>query len=122
MLFTGHLFIQGVDTMFNIQNIKELKDLINKHPLTVVIYSTKTCSVCEPLKMKINDLLKDEEDIVFGQVYLEDEPLVQGEYGVYTAPTTVIFVEGKESKRYSRAMDLAEFKQFILRMRGLLFD
>ncbi len=108
--------------MHSIQNIEDLKTLIADHPLTVIIFSTKTCNVCEPLKMKINDLLKDEDQIVFGQVYLEDEPLVQGEYGVFTAPTTVVFVEGKESKRYSRAMDLAEFNQFVHRMRGLLFD
>lgn len=99
----------------------EIKDEIKANPLSVVVFGTRSCVVCKPLKEKIGKILEGHSHVFLGQVYIEDVAEARGEYQVFTAPIILVFVEGREAKRYSRAMDLNEFTRVVERYESLLF-
>lgn len=95
---------------------EEINNFIKDQALGVIVFSTRGCVVCRPLKEKINHIVSSLESVEVSDVFIEDIPSAQGDFGVYTAPIVLVFVEGKESKRYSAAMDLLEFERYLHRL------
>jgi len=106
--------------MKEINDIEELKDIIRSNTLSVIVFTMPSCSVCKPLKEKIEHILTNFPEVVSRSVDLETVKEAKGEYQIYTAPIIGLFAEGKESMRYSAAMNLTEFKQVLQRYQGLL--
>lgn len=106
--------------MKEIKDIHELKETIHLNMLTVIVFTMPSCAVCKPLKEKIEHILIDLPRVVSGSVDLETVKEVKGEYQIYSAPIICLYVEGKESKRYSAAINLSEFKQGLQRYQELL--
>lgn len=108
-----------------LKTLKMLQTFIKLKPISVVVFSTRTCVVCKPLKAKINQVIGtslSEVDLNVGEVFLEDVEEAKGQYQVYTAPIVLVFVEGKEVKRYSAAIDLKAFEGVIDRYNQLMKD
>jgi thiol-disulfide isomerase/thioredoxin len=101
-------------------SLQQAKEFIEVKDIAVMVFSTRSCNVCKPLITKINRVLHDYETIGFANVYIEEIKEAQGEYQVYTAPIVLLFVDGKEIKRYSAAMDILDFHKTIDRYNGLV--
>jgi len=115
------LFRKGIK-MVTLKSIEDIRSFIKSNSLAVIVCATKSCNVCKPLKVKLKGISDQYEHCVIGEVYIDDVPEAQGEYGVYTAPISLVFVDGSETKRYSAAMDLMEFHSSIDRYENLLFS
>lgn len=101
--------------MITLTSLENIKKFSKDYFISVVIFSTHTCSVCKPLKIKIGEVLKNYEKVGLGEIYTEEVKTAKGEYAVFTAPIVLVFVEGREAKRYSAAIDLLEFEATINR-------
>lgn len=100
-----------------------MKDFIQTRPIAALVFSTKTCVVCKPLKVKIKRVIEEElreTSIEIAEVFIEDVEMVKGLYQVYTAPIILLFIDGKEVKRYSAAIDFHEFTSTVTRYHHLL--
>lgn len=103
----------------SILSIKELETFIKSESIVAVVFSTHTCKVCQPLKAKIGSMA-EELNIAYDDIFIDDLEMAQGLYQIYTSPIVLLFVEGRESKRYSAAIDMKDIYTSIKRYKMLL--
>ena len=108
--------------MKELETLQEMKEVIRDKKIAVVICTMPSCGVCVPLKSKITEMFQDDMEIGLGAIDLDKVEEVKGAYQVYTAPIILLFVEGKEVKRYSAAISMGELKTTIERYSELVRD
>ena len=106
----------------NISTLNQTEELL-KETAAALYFSTPTCSVCHSLKPHVKELLSTAfPKIAFYEVNIPDAPEISGHFTVFTAPTLIVFFEGKEYKRFTRAFGVVELKQALERPYKLLFS
>ena len=86
-----------------------LEDFIRNNRGVMVYFSTPTCSVCKVLKPKIINLLKDKyTKIKFVYINTESSIELTAQTNVFSVPTILFYVNGKEFLRKSRFINLNE--------------
>ena len=83
----------------------------------LLYFSNETCSVCKVLKPKVIQLLEEQfPRISFLYVDTDKNPMISGQYRVFTIPTILICFEGREQFRFSRNFSLYELEDAILKI------
>lgn len=81
------------------------------------------CSVCDILQPKISNLLEDRfPKIEFMVIDPEEYPNLVGRMHVFSAPTILVFFNGKETLRKSGNMSVPGFSEEIERIYDLFFN
>lgn len=104
--------------------IKSLEEFrtIKEGPALLAYFSTDACSVCHVLKPKVEELLHAEfPQMKMAYVKSDEQPEIAASNRVFTAPTVVIFFEGREYIRKSRAFGVGELRQEIMRIYDMVF-
>lgn len=107
---------QEVRSLFEFEALRQSKAVLT-------YFSTAACSVCKVLKPKIAEMCA-EHFPELSLVYVRSDvlPEIAGQYRVFAAPTIVVFFEGRETVRKSRAIGVDKLRQEIERYYRLLFD
>ena len=109
--------------MIDILNKNQFDDLIHNNAAVLVYFSTPQCNVCKILKPKLEELISDEfPEMKMGYVNSELLPEAAAQQRIFTVPTILVFLEGKEFIRKSRNISLSEFKNDIQRPYSMYFD
>lgn len=100
----------------------DFQQQISQTAACLVYCSTADCSVCIVLKPKIEELIKLE----FPRIKpiflsLNQYPEIAGQYRIFTAPSILVFFNGQEFMRKSRAFGVEELKRELSRPYQLLF-
>jgi thioredoxin 1 len=102
--------------------IELLKKTIDENDAVVIYFSGESCSVCKILKPKVIDAIKDNfEKIKFFEIKTEDYPKTCSEYSVFSLPTILLYLDGKEFARYGRNMSISQFIKNTSRPYELFF-
>ena len=89
--------------------------------MALLYFSTDTCSVCRVLKPRVARMLEEQFPRTgAGYVDTEKSPVLSGQHGVFTIPTILLFVEGKEHARFSRNISLHQLEEAIERPYSML--
>lgn len=99
---------------------KQVDNFIRQHSLTLLMFKTQNCSVCEAVQPQVERLLEGYEHIAGGFVYMEDVPELAGEYMIFTSPVLLILMEGKEMYRAARFILFEELTTQIARYNEFL--
>ncbi len=84
--------------------------------------TSSKCSSCWALKPKIEELLKEEfPKMVFTAVASEGEPEWCAKNRIFSAPTIMLFFEGREYQRFGKAVSIVELREAISRPYNMLF-
>ena len=103
-------------------NVAALNEIIYAEPAVAVYFSTPNCGVCHALRPKVEALFTKEFPLVkFIHVEMDKSPGISGEYGVFSAPTLLVFFEGKEFLRKVRLMGIQELQEKIERPYNMVF-
>ncbi|GIP25965.1 thiol reductase thioredoxin [Paenibacillus sp. J23TS9] len=89
-------------TVQHVTNLNQIKDQIQQASLTLLLIKTDHCGVCDSVMAKLDDKLPSFPQVKGIYIRMEEAPEVSGEYLVFTAPTLLLFMEGKEVFRQSR--------------------
>lgn len=85
-------------------------------------FSTETCSVCHVLKPKVEELvLQKFPNLKLISVKSDQYPEIAAQNQVFTAPTILVFFEGREYIRKSRNIGILELQEAIERPYSLVF-
>ncbi|EOD00386.1 thioredoxin family protein [Caldisalinibacter kiritimatiensis] len=95
--------------------LNDIKQFIQKNTLSLLYVSSDKCSVCQDVKPKLEKLLEDYPQIHSGYTKIEEAPEVSGQFTVFTAPTIILFVEGKEVLRESRFIQFHKLEEGLSR-------
>ena len=102
-------------------DIDTLKEIIESEPAAAIYFSSPNCGVCHALRPKVEALFSDEfPAIKFVHIEIDKSPGISGEYGVFSAPTLLVFFEGKEFLRKVRLMGIMELQEKIERPYSML--
>ncbi|RIH67214.1 thioredoxin [Mariniphaga sediminis] len=105
-----------------IKSLEEFNKLKEEEPALLGYFSTDTCSVCKVLKPKVEELVRDEfPRIKPVYVRLDILPEIAGQQQVFTAPTILVFFDGRETIRKSRNIGIEELRKNIDRPYSLIF-
>lgn len=85
-------------------------------------FSAETCSACHALKPKVEEMIVEQfPKMKLAHIQSDKLPEIAAKNRVFTAPTVLIFFEGREYIRKSRSFGIVELKQEIDRFYKLLF-
>ena len=107
--------------MRKLMNENEIIDLINNNKMSVVYFTGMDCGACEAIKFKIESILKELPQIKSGEINGEENLELAAKYGVFSLPIFLLFIEGKESLRVGRNVDLLELERSIIRYYEMIF-
>lgn len=100
--------------MHTITNEADFEALKQDHDVLVAYFTNNVCSVGEAVFPKVVDLL-DGSNIPLVTVDVTAHPSVSGQHVVFTVPTLLVFVFGRELDRISRHFSLAQVEAMIER-------
>lgn len=107
----------------DIETSDELEVLINSETALLVYFSTNNCNVCKSLKPKVGQtVLNNFEKMKMAYVRTDVLPEAAGKHHVFTAPTVLVFFEGKETVRKIRNFGIEELIHEISRPYSLVFS
>ncbi|MDO5516779.1 MAG: thioredoxin family protein [Clostridium sp.] len=100
----------------------EIKDIIEQNRISVVYFTGMDCGACEAIKFKIEEILKRFNNIKSCEVDGEKHPDICAEYGVFSVPIFLLFIDRKESIRIGRNVDLMDLESKIQRYYEMVFE
>ncbi|MCY1721356.1 thioredoxin family protein [Prolixibacteraceae bacterium Z1-6] len=106
-----------------IKSFDEFLQLKEKEEAVLAYFSTDACNVCKVLKPKVETLIKTEfPKIKLAYIKSDVLPEVAAQNNVFTAPTVLIFFDGREYIRKSRAFGIEGLQQEIARPYSMIFE
>jgi thioredoxin-like negative regulator of GroEL len=101
----------------------EIEETINSQPAALFYFSAPHCNVCKVLKPKIAEMVKEKfPKILLYYIDLEKSPAISGQYRIFTIPTILVYMDGKEYIRKSRNLGINELSDELSRPYSLMFD
>lgn len=107
--------------MKEIKTNEEIVKLIKDNIMSVVYFSGEKCGACGVIKEKVERILEKYPKIQCGQVNGEVYPDLAANYGVFSVPVLLLYIEGKETIRVGRNVDLLELEGNIKRYYDMVF-
>lgn len=98
------------------QNIDDIKKIIEENLAVMVYFSAPTCNVCHALKPKLLEAIEsnfEKFEIVSVDTSIDQETAAH--FSVFAIPTVLIFLDGREFLRKSRHMSVDEVIREIKR-------
>jgi len=95
---------------------EEVENLIQSELGVLLYFSTPTCNVCHALKPKISQEFEENFPKI-KQVFIDSSltPEIPAHFNVFSVPTILVFLDGKEFSRESRNVSVAALVEKIAR-------
>ncbi len=104
-------------------NLEEIKNLINTGEPVLLYFSGENCSVCKVLKPKIDtEVSKQLPKFNLVEIKTDEQLELSREFSIFSIPTTIIYFDKKEFKRYGRNMSVQLFIDEIKRPYELMLS
>ena len=87
--------------------LEELQNTIRREVGVLLYFSGEKCNVCHALRPKFKELF-DREFPELKQIYLDahENPEISAHFQVFSVPTMIVFMDGREFAREGRAVSL----------------
>ena len=97
-------------------SLEEIKSAIENKDGVMLYFWGDNCAVCDALKPKIKELFNDEFPKI-EQIYIDakNNQDIAAHFSVFSIPTTIVFLAGKEFAREGRAMSISVLETKIKR-------
>ena len=97
-------------------SLEELQNSIREEVGVLLYFSGEDCNVCHALRPKFKELF-DKEFPLIKQVYLDakESAEIAMHYQVFSVPTMLVFLDGREFVREGRAVSLYQLSQKVTR-------
>jgi len=100
--------------------MEKFERAVRKNKIVIAYFSYPSCSVCKVLRPKVEALVAKYKQVGFEYVDTHLNPEIAGQFMVFSVPTLIFFVEGRESKRLGRNFSIMEVQDFIERLTALM--
>ena len=99
--------------MEHLTNIKDIELTLKENRLCLFYIKAPDCGVCNVMLDKVERLVDSYTSLCSFYTDIREEPLIAGRFLVYSGPTVLLLMDGKEIYRASQFIDLEELKQTI---------
>jgi thioredoxin-like negative regulator of GroEL len=103
-------------------SLEDIEKSIEREDGVLLYFSGENCNVCHALRPKIEELFEREFPRV-KRIFLDahENPAVSAHYRVFSVPTMIVFLGGREFAREGRAVSLHALAQKLARPYDMLF-
>lgn len=109
--------------MIQVMKLEQLQNSINSGNPILVYFSGENCSVCKVLKPKIEEEVKKTfPKFELFEVKTDLDREITAHFMIFSIPTTLIFFDSKEFKRYGRNMSVPLFIEELKRPYNLMCE
>lgn len=106
-----------------INSLDKFQKSTSENRFVIVYFSHDTCQVCHALLPKIKSLINTEfPHIEFAYCHTEKTAEVAAQNRIFAVPSILIFIDSKESYRFSRNISVQELSRTISRPYEMMFD
>jgi thiol-disulfide isomerase/thioredoxin len=105
--------------MKHLKNIKDIEQTIADNRLCLFYIKALDCGVCNVMLDKVVRLADLFPSLTSFYTDITEEPLIAGKFLVYSGPTVLLLMDGKEVYRGSQFIDLEELEYNISRFLNL---
>jgi thioredoxin 1 len=103
-------------------SLEDLEKRINEEKALLIYFYTDACAPCFSLRPKVEKLLNNGyPEMKSIMIDSEANPLVTAHFMVFSAPTLLIYFEGREHARFSKFVSIEQLSETIDRSYRLLF-
>ncbi len=97
-------------------NLEELQNTIREEVGVLLYFSGENCNVCHALRPKFKEVF-DSNFPQLKQIYLDAKENIEisAHYQVFSVPTMIIFMDGREFAREGRSVSLHQLTQKLQR-------
>lgn len=97
-------------------SVEEIEKLINEKDGVLLYFSGENCNVCHALRPKVDELFTDKFPLV-ERIFLDahENPEISAHFGVFSVPTIIVFLGGREFAREGRAVSLHQLEEKLSR-------
>ena len=97
-------------------NINDIELVINRNRLCLFYVKAPDCGVCNVMFSKVGALTENYPQLVSFYTDITEEPLIASRFLVYSGPTVLLILDGKEVYRSSQFIDLKELERKIVQL------
>ena len=109
--------------MIEIQTLEQIQKHIESKEPILIYFSGENCSVCKVLKPKIEEEIKNNfPKIKMFEIKTDNFLELTAQFMVFSIPTTIIYFDTKEFKRYGRNMSVQLFIEELKRPYNLMCE
>jgi len=96
--------------------LEEIQNIIKSEVGVLLYFSGENCNVCHALRPKFKELF-DKEFPKIKQIYLDahENPQISANFQVFSVPTMLVFLDGREFIREGRAVSIYQLQQKLQR-------
>ncbi len=95
----------------DIFTLEDFNEFITSNEASVVYFSTPECNVCKVLKPKLIEMLKEKFPLFsFAYVDCNASKELSAQNSIFSVPTIIFYIQGKELFRKSRNINLTELE------------
>ncbi len=108
------------DSMKHLTNIQDIEQTLAENSLCLFYIKAPDCGVCNVMLDKAGQVADTFPSLCSFYTDIIEEPLIASRFLVYSGPTVLLLMEGKEVYRGSQFIDLEELRYNINRYIELL--
>ena len=101
--------------MKHLKNLKDIEQIIADNRLCLFYIKAPDCGVCNVMLDKVVRLADQFPSLTSFYTDITEEPLIAGQFLVYSGPTVLLLLDGKEVYRGAQFIDLEELDYNIKR-------
>lgn len=99
-----------------------IKNMIEKHEALLIYFFSPGCVTCNSLRPKVEEMTTTRfPNLKLLSVDASKSPLATSEAGVYSAPTIIVYFDGKEYIRESKYISVDQLEKKISRIYDMVF-
>lgn len=106
--------------MNHLTNIHDIEQALADHRLCLFYIKAPDCGVCNVMLNKVETIVAHFPTLCSIYTDITEEPLIAGRFLVYSGPTVLLLMEGKEVYRASGFINLEELEVRIRQYQTLI--
>ena len=103
--------------MKHLTNMNDIEQTIAENRICLFYIKAPDCGVCNVMLDKVGQLAADYPLLFSFYTDIIEEPLIAGRFLVYSGPTVLLILDGKEVYRGSLFIDMQELKRKITQLK-----
>lgn len=107
--------------MKKVKSTEEINDFINSD-IAIVYFTGLDCGACEAIKFKVEDMIKKYPKIKACEISGEKYPKIAAEFGIFSLPILILYVDKKETIRTGRNVSMLDLEKDIDRYYNMIFN
>lgn len=108
--------------MESVLNLEDIVEDIKESQVLGLYFENQICGVCKALKPRFKNLLDKFPGIKSRSIDIDAVEGVSGEFGIYTLPGFILFIDGKETIREAGYININDVEGRIQRYMDMLED